>query len=96
MGLIYADIELINEYDKLLALDGLKKEADVRKMKCKALVDTGSIMMAINEEVQQQLGLRVITKQFANLANGEKTELNIVGPIELKFENRTFSVCFAR
>jgi len=50
------------------------------------------IMMAINETIQEQLGLRVIEKRKAQLADGSVNEYVFVGPIEVKFKNRRCSV----
>lgn len=52
------------------------------------LVDTGSVYMCINENVQEQLQLNVIEKRKGQLANGDIVEYDVVGPIEVKFKNR--------
>lgn len=55
MGLIYADIELINADDIALARRHVIGEEEVKRMPIKALADTGSYMLAINESIQEQL-----------------------------------------
>ncbi|MBP6432315.1 MAG: hypothetical protein KA319_11155 [Ferruginibacter sp.] len=55
MGLIDADIELINAIDLGLARRFKIGEQEVKRMPVKMLVDTGSIYMCINETVQEQL-----------------------------------------
>lgn len=52
------------------------------------LVDTGSIYMCINENIQEQLQLPVIEKRKGQLADGSIVEYNVVGPIEVRFKNR--------
>jgi hypothetical protein len=49
-------------------------------------------MMAINETIQEQLGLPVKEKRKAQMADGRVNEYEVVGPIEVKFKNRRCSV----
>lgn len=91
MGLVYADIEIFNSDDIALVNYGYKKPEEIRKTKVIALVDTGVYMLCLNETVVRQLGLKFIMKQTAQLANGEITEVDIVGPVEVKFLNRSTS-----
>lgn len=92
MGLVYADIELINGEDLVLAKRHFIGEEDVKRMHVNMLVDTGSVYMCINENVQEQLQLNVIEKRKGVLANGEIVEYDVVGPIEVKFKNRRCNV----
>ena len=91
MGLVYADIELFNTDDIALVNYGYKKSEEIRKTTIKALVDSGAYMLCLNESTVKQLGLKFIMKQTAQLANGEITEVDIVGPVEVKFLNRSTS-----
>jgi len=91
MGLIYADVELINSGDIELARRHYIGEEEIKRMHISALVDTGSYMLAINENIQQQLQLPVIEKRKAQLANGHVVECDVAGPVELKFKNRSTS-----
>ena len=88
MGLIYADIELINSDDLALLRRGYIGEDQVKKIIVKALVDSGAYMLAINENLRYQLGLPQLDQQIAELADGSKIKLDIVGPVDLRFENR--------
>jgi clan AA aspartic protease len=56
-----------------------------------ALVDTGSYMLAINENIQEQLQLPVVEKRKAQLATGQIIECDVVAPVEIKFKNRRSS-----
>ncbi len=60
MGLLRAKIELINSDD--LAFHRKKKLAakDVHRLTVQALVDTGAIMLSINESVRAQLDLDIL------------------------------------
>src|SRR5438552_44470 len=88
MGLIYADIEIINGEDIALARRHIIGEDEIRHMTISALVDTGSYMLAINENILEQLQLPVVEKRKAQLANGHILECDVVAPVELRFKNR--------
>jgi len=88
MGLVYADIELINAIDLGLVRRYKIGEDEVKRMKVNMLVDTGSVYMCINETVQEQLQLDIIEKRKGQLADGRIVEYDVVGPIEVRFENR--------
>jgi hypothetical protein len=53
------------------------------------MVDSGAYMMAINETIQEQLDLSFIEKRKAIMADGSVQEYDVVGPIVVKFKNRT-------
>ena len=91
MGLVYADLEIVNSDDVALAVNGYLTKDKIRKITIKTLVDSGAYMMCINENIKNQLGLKVITHQLAELANGTKEQYEIVGPIEINFKNRSTS-----
>ena len=88
MGLVYADVELINGDDLAYVRRGDMDIDEVKRMHISILVDTGSIMLAINENIQEQLQLAVTGTRKAQLANGHIVECNEVGPVLLKFKNR--------
>ena len=88
MGLIYADIELINAIDLGLAKRHQIGEEEIKRIHINMLVDTGSVYMCINETVQEQLQLTVVEKRKGQLADGSAVEYDVVGPIEVRFKNR--------
>jgi clan AA aspartic protease len=88
MGLIYAELELINGNDLALAQRSFIGAEEVKRMRINALVDTGSYMLAINESIQEQLQLPVVEKRKAQLANGHIVECDVVAPVEVRFKNR--------
>ena len=88
MGVIYADIELINALDLGLARRHLIGEEEIKRMHVSMLVDTGSVYMCINENVQEQLKLDVVEQRKGQLADGRVMEYDVVGPIEVRFKNR--------
>lgn len=94
MELVYAKITLINGDDTALFRRGKIAEKEIRQVEVKMLVDSGAYMMAINEVVKEQLGLFIVDKRKAQLADGSVQEFDIAGPIEVRFANRK-AVCNA-
>jgi clan AA aspartic protease len=92
MGLVYAEIELINGADLILAKRHIIGEEEVKRMNINALVDTGTYYLCINETIQEQLGLEFVEKRKAQLANGSVEEYDVVGPVEIRFKNRRCNV----
>jgi clan AA aspartic protease len=92
MGLIYASIELINGDDLVLSRHKHIDVDDIKRMPVSMLVDTGSVYMCINENIQEQLQLPVVDKRKGQLANGHIVEYDVVGPVEVRFKNRRCSL----
>jgi len=90
--MIYAAIELINGENLVLARRHIIGEEEVKRTPIRMLVDTDSAYMCINENIQEQLQLPVIEKRKGQLANGHIVEYDVVGPIEVRFENRRCNV----
>lgn len=80
MGLIYADIELANP-----------KDTGLRPIAVKALVDTGAMTICIPEHVAVQLQLQEIDRREVTTADEKSHVVPYVGPIQIRFQNRT---CF--
>jgi len=89
--MVYADITLINADDIALAKRHLIGEEEIKKMTVNMAVDSGAYMMAIDETIQAQLGLSFIEKRKVIMADGSVNEYDVVGPIQVKFANRTAS-----
>jgi clan AA aspartic protease len=88
MGLIYANVELINAFDLEMARKYMIGEEEVKRMPVSMLVDTGSVMLAINESIQEQLQLPIVEKRKVQLANSHIAEYDVVSQVELRFANR--------
>ena len=86
MGLVYADIELINIIDVELAKKHIIGEEEIKRMHLNMLADIGAFMMSINENIQSILQLPFIEKRKAILADGTIAEYNTVGPIMVKLK----------
>jgi hypothetical protein len=92
MGLVYADITLINGEDLILAKRNIIGKEEIKRMTVTMLADSGAYMMAINENIQAQLQLPIKETRKAQMADGSIKEYNVVGPIEVKFKNRRCSI----
>ncbi|MEI6815519.1 MAG: retroviral-like aspartic protease family protein [Bacteroidota bacterium] len=89
MGLVYAEIELINGGDMEMASRNLMDKDEVRHMQVNMLVDSGAYMMAINESIQELLQFRSKGKRKVRMADESVVEYEVVGPIEVRFKNRS-------
>jgi len=67
MGLVYADIKLINGEDLILAKRNIIGEDKIKRMTVRMLADSGAYMMAINETIQRQLQSQVKEKRKAQM-----------------------------
>jgi len=91
MGLVYAELELVNSGDIILSKRGYIKFDEIRSLSVSALVDSGAYMMCINENLKNQLGLDVVDSMEAEMADGRLERLEVVGPLEVRFKNRSTS-----
>ncbi len=62
---------------------------ELQPVQVDALVDTGAVHLCIPEHVQIQLKLEPIEQKEVTLADGRRRLVPYVGPIEIKFKNRT-------
>jgi clan AA aspartic protease len=78
VGYIHAEIELSNPKDGSLA-----------RLTVQALVDTGALTLCIPEHVRLQLGLEEAEKREVTTAEGRRSLVPYVGPVMVRFQNRT-------
>ena len=88
MGLTYANIQLQNGGDAEDFRRGRIGEDEVRQIVVSALVDTGSVQLAINESLREALGLQIIGMRPSQLADGTRLTLPVVGSIVVKYLDR--------
>ena len=91
MGLTYANIELVNGDDFTDARRGRIGKDEVRQLTVHTMVDTGSIMLCINNTIKEALGLLHFGTRRSQLANGLIVELEVVGPIIVRYLDRDCS-----
>ena len=80
MGLIYADLEISNP------ANGHHEPVVAR-----AMVDTGAVNLCIPATLAADLGLEEIEKRRVTTADETTHDVPYVGPVRVKFQNRT---CF--
>jgi clan AA aspartic protease len=78
MGYVHAEIELSNP-----------REPGLNPLMTRAMVDTGALTLCIPEHVQLQLRLEEAEKREITTADGRKSVVPYVGPIKVRFQNRT-------
>ena len=71
MGLVYAEIELINGDDLALERKYIIDKDEVKRMRLTVLVDTGIYMLCINESIQEQMQFPLVEKRKAELPVAE-------------------------
>jgi clan AA aspartic protease len=91
MSIVYTEITLTNKVDAVNVKRGYIKEAEVRQMTVQAIVDTGAWTIVINEDTREKLGLDDNGLGEATLADGQKEEYPMAGPLEIKWKNRHFT-----
>lgn len=65
------------------------KDPSTAPIEVSALADTGSVFLCIPEHVRLQLKLDVHEEREVKLADGSRATYPYVGPIILRFKNRT-------
>ncbi len=88
MGLVYAEVTLINGDDMALSRRNIIGEEDVKKMNVTMLVDTGTYNLCINEEIQEQMQFEIVEKRKAQIADGRIVECDIADNVQIRFKNR--------
>lgn len=78
MGLTTATILLSNP-----------RQPDLTSVTADALVDTGALHLCIPEHVAIQLKLETVEQKEVTFADGSKKLVPYVGPVQVKFANRT-------
>lgn len=78
MGLVNAKILLMNP-----------RKPDLDAIEVEALADSGALHLCIPEHIRIQLQLDEIDKKEVTLADGGRKLVPYVGPIEIRFKNRT-------
>lgn len=53
-----------------------------------AMIDTGSVMLLLPQDVVEEIGLKTIDKRIVVLANEQKVEMNIAGPVLVRIGKR--------
>ena len=92
MGLVFAEIELVSGDDLAFFRRGQLQEEQIHRCTVRAMIDNGATMLAIPEFIKRQLDLQKVTDIEAELADGSNLNLEVVGPVEVRFQNRRTNV----
>jgi clan AA aspartic protease len=65
------------------------RRGDLEALETEALADTGAVHLCIPEHIQLQLKLEPLEDREIILADGSERVVPYVGPIQIKFKNRT-------
>ena len=88
MGMVHANIELLNGDDVSLNRRGMIGEEEIKRLVISMLVDSGAIMLTINEEIRLALDLPIIDHRPSQLADGTRLDLPVAGSIVVRFAGR--------
>jgi clan AA aspartic protease len=94
MGEVIERITLVNAYDEGDFRRGRIKEAEVRKTKLRALVDTGATNIVINEKTRQKLGLAITETGEVTLGHGKREPCAYTEWVTIRWKDRQ-AVCEA-
>ena len=88
MGKIVATVKLTNAFDKLAFEEGKKAEDTIRSYTMEMLADTGSVLLALPEDVVEHLGLKERTRMTFVLADERRQTMPIAGPLFVEILGR--------
>lgn len=89
MGEIVVDVELENLSDRNLCDRGYLAEEEVRRIRLPAVADTGAIMLALPEDVVDQLGIDEVGEINTTFADGRRGELPVAGGLAVRIGDRS-------
>ena len=88
MGTVHAEITLKNSMDEFRVKEGLIKEAEIRSISVRAIVDTGAATLVINEEQRKILGLEIQEERKARVADGRWVFCQITEGVKVLWKDR--------
>jgi clan AA aspartic protease len=88
MGEIKCPIRLENSADRYLFLKKEIKGSEVRRYEIDAVVDTGSVMLMLPQDVVEKLGLLITRTVVVTHANEEREERPVAAPVTIKIGDR--------
>jgi clan AA aspartic protease len=88
MGLTYTEVELLRADDLALERAGYLSADQVNRIRVLTLVDSGADLLTLSRSLSQRLKLAKVDEVDAELANGDVMRADVVGPVEVRFQNR--------
>lgn len=89
MGEIVVQIELENLRDRGRFEDGYRQESEIRQARIPAVADTGAVMLALPEDVVDQLGLDELGNVTTTYADGRQGSLTVAGLLTIRIGDRS-------
>jgi clan AA aspartic protease len=88
MGITYVNIRIQNGDDIAYARRQKIGIDEIRELTVSAMVDTGSIMLCINEDIREALDLQIVGDRPSQLANGQRLRLPVTSSVVVWYEDR--------
>ena len=88
MGKLTATVKLTNAADKLAIEDGFLSPDKVRTYEMEMLADTGSVLLALPQDVVEYLGLKERSRMTFVLADEQRKTMPIAGPVYVEILGR--------
>jgi predicted aspartyl protease len=88
MGEVRAKVRLENHDDKVLHAAGKVPKKRLRARTIEAVVDMGAVLTLLPQDLVEALGLEVFDRTVVQLANDQKIELSVAGPVTLTVAGR--------
>ena len=91
-GSVYDRLKLLNAGDVILFKCGMLEEGKIRHLEVEAVVDTGASNIVFPKHVALQLGPDYVRYSGLELGSADIQRAEVVGPVEIRFENQNFTV----
>ncbi|CAN2040594.1 Clan AA aspartic protease [Candidatus Magnetomoraceae bacterium gMMP-15] len=88
MGEININIELENSFDRDKFVEKQMMESDIRQYNFNAVVDTGSVMLVVPQDIVEKVGLKTRRLVIVTYADDRKEERPVAGPVTIKIGDR--------
>ena len=92
MGHVNTQITLKNIMDIYKAKEGIIQEPEIRQATVDVMVDTGSTMLVINEQLFERLGLGISGEREISLANETTEKCKLTDAVEINWEDRSITM----
>src|SRR5438067_1967640 len=89
MGEVRTQTLLENGGDVELVRRGIIAPDRIRRVEFDALVDTGAVLILLPQDMVEALGLHTVDKMVVALANDQRVEMALAGPLRLTAVGRS-------
>ena len=89
MGEVRVEVRLVSATDMSLAISGKLQAEKIRVYSANAMVDTGAVCTVVPQYVADQLGLPVVGHRIATMADGTRTTVDVVAPLQIEILGRS-------